>query len=1181
MSTIMTDGLHIPSTTTAAHHSSTPEADVGVSDLLFLEPLTEQSFIDNLRRRFHADKIYTAMGTLLLSINPFRPLPSLYDEQTLRLYKNQRVTDLPPHIFGAATAAYRDLIDHGTDQVLILSGESGAGKTEIAKLIIDVITSMRILSREGEQVGARLTLSDLVLRAFGNAKTASNENASRFGKYVDIALNSHGEVVGANLTTYQLDRSRVVIQGPSERNFHIFYQLLAGADAILLKSLKLQRNVEKYTLLRCGGAYRCEGIDEKREFMTTRDAMDGLNFSATECHLVFQVLAVVLKLGNLQFLPQTNVDGTESCTVLNDHEIDEVCELLEYPDPTRFHVVLTNGIIPEKNEPTENALSAAEASWLRDQLCKALYNRLFTWIVSRLNRCLSYSSSNSRSFLGVLDLYGFERFEQNGFEQFLINYTAEKLHVVTYNMIMSYEQEEYIREGLSWTRVGHASSPEVCDVMEKNHGLLFALDEASQYPSSSPLPEKVDERLIEQLCSTNLGTEAITLPKKTSTNNVPMDRFTIKHFAGDVTYSVTGFVEKNIDGVNRALAELMFSCRHALVKELFPDGNPARTNTKRPATLANHLKVALTSLISNISTKNAVQFKCIKPNDRKQAGYFDEAKIKQQVKYMGLLDQAEVRRAGFAFRQSYENFLKHYKMLSHLTWPTWDADAKEGVRLLLMSLELKPIEYAFGRTKIFIKFSETVCRLDDLRRMKLDEIATTIQKTFRAFRARKSASTSQSAQSSSQSSKESGRPPERMSKLLLRSLYNDQHSSISSSMDSSHSAPYAPYCNNVIYQPPTTSTASPPVTDSPSVSQPRDAAVSAVTVASVTRSVASPPIFRPQVPPKPRCVSVMSQSHSNIPTLQRPLPTPPIRRAMTMSNCVDRALDQDEAARKITEFFKNYIRYKFLSYLVRHLPSMSPIDQRWPASPSWLLQANMLLKQVHHRWRCWHFRKRFDQISISRMREKVAASSIFLGKKITYAKTVPHPFRGDYVRLRQNVKWKKLSSDTNDQYVVFADIMPKINRASGRPSYVLAVVSTKAFLVIDQRTMIIKYRIQANDIARISVSPYQDDIVVVHLKPGELFKRKGDFMFQSAHVIEMVTKLCLVVQNTTGKPPEVVIAAEFPVHFGSHVVLVHFKADSQGPLEFLSDVTPPGSVKISRRTNRMEVSMNPSEKSST
>ncbi|XP_055341926.1 unconventional myosin-Ia-like isoform X2 [Paramacrobiotus metropolitanus] len=1138
------------------------------------------------------------MGNLILSLNPYRPL-NLYDEQTLRLYRHQRITDLPPHIFGVAGAAYRELTLHGLNQAVLLTGESGSGKTENTKLIIHTVASLASNTKEAEKVTNRLLQFNQVLEAFGNAKTEKNDNASRFGKYIDIAFDSHGDTLGANLTAYQLDKSRVIFQNPRERNFHVFYQILAGADVHLLKALKLQRNVEKYSILRFSGVYKLEGLDEKREFVITKEALEILGFSAAECQCVFQIVAAVLKLGNIQFLPKTNVDGTESATMLNEHEAGDVAELLECPDVKSLVRVLNKGSIQLRDEQMEMTLSAQEASALRDQLCKALYNRLVTWIISKINSGLSYLSSSSRSLYGVLDMYGFENLEHNGFEQFLINYASEKLHCFVMDLVLKYEQEEYIREGLPWNNVPYTTNSEVCDIIEKgHHSLLAILDEVCLREDSVS-----DEHLLHKFTRHQGAESVFQPPQERAGNNVPMDQFKIRHFAGTVTYHSRGFAEKNLDILPRSVAEVMHSCRMPLVKELFPDGNPARTIAKRPLTMAASLRASLSALLSGLSGRSFTLIKCIKPNDSKRPGFFDEERVKHQVRYMRLVDQVQVRRAGYAYRDTFENFMRHYKMLTSLTWPLYPGDAKDGVRLILLTLAMNKMEYIIGRTKVYIKFYETINRLDDLRRAALQDVAVLIQKSFRGYRTRKHLKLMaiNSAPSSSQSSKDSGRRGERLSKLLLRSLCNDQHSSVSSSMDSSQSVPYTPICNNISQYPsampftitPTTiatsaihtatigtSTSAGPsavsVATSPHPPPPTAAAILSAVVAATTAAPApfTPVAFvnptpPPPVPPKPKITPSMS-----INSIPRSKPPPPMRRTATIGNCVDRRLDPNEAARRITECCRNYHRYKFLLFLLRHLPSMSPVDQRWPPSPSFLMMTNLILRDTFHRWRCRKYRLRFDQTSISRMREKVAASSIFLGKKITYPKTVPHPFRGDYVRLRQNVKWRKLAADTNDQYVVFADIMPKINRTTGRPSYVLSVISTKAFLVIDQRTMIVKYRIQAGDIARISVSPYADDIVVIHLKPGELFKRKGDFMFQCAHVIEMVTKLCLVVQNITQKPPEIMIAPEFPVYFGSSMLLVHFDANaSQGTPDMTPDVTPPGSVKVARKNNRMEISL--------
>ncbi|CAG0922596.1 unnamed protein product, partial [Notodromas monacha] len=552
-------------------------------------------------------------------------------------------------------------------------------------------------------------------------------------------------------------------------------------------------------------------------------------------------------------------------------------------------------------------LSASEACHTRSLLGRAVYNRLFSWLISRLNEALRPKHPGKWRLIGLLDIYGFEVFESNSFEQLIINFCNEKLHQLNVEVALRQEQEEYIREGLDWEPIDYRNNNNICELIERNnHGILSLLDDECSRGRGQVTDENFLLKLT-QVCSGHPNFESRGMKTFLADETLPQHCFRVRHFAGNVMYSATGFIEKNCDALPRDLSHAMYRCNHFLLKAMFPEGNPKRAHLKKSATAGAQFKISMGALMKSLTQKTARFVRCIKPNELKQPKKFEYALVQHQAQ--------------------------------------------------------KALVALFG-SSIAIKFT-------------------------------------------------------------------------------------------------------------------------------------------------------------------------PLQRLASVSQ------------------------------------------------------------------KCHTYRMRFDQTARNRMREKVTASIIFKDRKASYSRSIGHPFLGDYVRLRQNVQWKKMCAETGDQYVVFADIINKINRSSGRFVPVLFVVSTSAMLILDQRTMQIKYRVPATDIYRLSLSPFFDDIAIVHVKvssptsensasqhmtsttvnpppnvagmtSGCLFqpdisRRKGDFIFQTGHVIEIITKLFLVIQNATGKPPEVNIATEFEANFSSHSVLFTFRATGHQ-----QDLLP-GQVKISKKGHRMEI----------
>jgi len=1066
---------------------SASDCDFGVCDLSGLEPCTEESLIDNLFQRFKRDQIYTAVSTLLVSINPYKKL-SLYTPDVIDKYRSHCLHQIPPHIYSLADRAWHKLRDRGEDQAIVLTGESGAGKTEAGKLVMQYIAAVTGHSRECQDIKYQLLQSNPVLEGLGNARTLHNENSSRFGKYIEICFDFKGDPTGGTITNYWIEKSRVTSHSPSERNFHIFYQLLAGADVHLLKELRLQRNLDSYHLLSTGGSQhrtqsqQSQNFNDRRDFTITKRAMEDIGLRAEEICDIFKIVASVLKLGNLQFVPTTNMDGTEGCGIANEYELYDVGHLLK-ADNCSLRSVLLSKYVEINNESLVSDLSSVEAENIRDSLCRTLYSRLFTYVVTRINESIKVTSLSRPHVLGILDIYGFEAFQQNGFEQFLINYANEKLQQLFIENWFKREQEEYLAEGVEWSQVGFFSNTVICQLIEtSSRGIFSLLDEFSLgHPgprinngaTNTSTQSWADQNLLDEMNS-SLSSHPHYEPSSGSgdpdgagdneaevTNPVPSHSFRIKHYAGSVTYCSQGFLAKNCDVLERDLSSVMFSANHPLLRILFPEGNTKRTMRRRPATLGTQFKISIGALLTVLSNKTCHYVRCIKPNENRMPRVFDMTLVQHQIRYLGLVELARLRRHGFAFRDSYGAFLSRFKMLCHHTWPSWHGPAVEGVTYLLRELPISAKEYAFGRTRIFIRSVNVVDQLEDWRRDRLDELATLLQKTFRGWRARQSWNKL------------------RESQIVICTYWKRWK-------DKSH-------------------------------------------------------------------ITELKQRRK-----------------------------QEWAVVIIQKYYRRWQVARWLLDLAHTLPSESPICRDWPRTPSILKETSFLLRKLYHKWRCDRFRTRFDQTARNRMREKVTASLIFKDRKSSYPRSICHPFLGDYVRLRQNPQWKKMCSDTNDQYVVFADIINKITRTGGKFVPILFVISTSSMLILDQRTMQIKYRVPAAEIFKLSLSPYFDDIAVFHVRassptrelrsqpniPGclssEAVKRKGDFVFQTGHVIEIVTKLFLVVQNATGKPPAVNINTQFDANFGTHSVTFQFKSGGQAEVA-------PGHVKLVKRGNKMEV----------
>ncbi|XP_043514195.1 unconventional myosin IC isoform X1 [Frieseomelitta varia] len=702
---------------------------VGVQDFVLLENFeSEDAFIDNLRKRFNENLIYTYIGQVLVSVNPYKKLP-IYTSEVIQYYHRRNFFEAPPHIFALADTAYQSLLKENRDQCILISGESGSGKTEASKKVLEFIAAATGHKKQVEEVNDKLIGSNPVLEAFGNAKTNRNDNSSRFGKYMDIQFNFQGDPIGGNILNYLLEKSRVVHQFSGERNFHIFYQLLAGASEETLRKLYLKRNLDTYYYMSNGTKGTIDTIDDAVQYNEVIKAMKTMEMTQQEQDDLFAIVASVLHMGNVGF---TEEDGVAQ--ILKPASVEAVAALLGC-NIKQLAEAFTNRTIDAHGDVVVSPLNREFAIYARDALAKAVYDRLFTWLVTRLNKSLQpVNNPHSKMVIGILDIYGFEIFQKNSFEQFCINYCNEKLQQLFIQLTLKSEQEEYLREGITWENVHYFNNKVICDLIEEKYkGIISLMDEECLRPG-----EPTDLSFLEKL-NVNLNNHPhyISHMKADLQTQKVMgrDEFRLVHYAGEVTYNVRGFLEKNNDLLYRDLREVMSHTTNSIIKNVFDVKD--LTSKKRPDTAITQFKNSLNNLVEILMGKEPSYIRCIKPNDYKMANQFNQQIILHQVKYLGLMENLRVRRAGFAYRRPYEQFLQRYKSLCPQTWPNYYGSAKEGVQLLVCHLDYEQDEYRMGNTKLFIRFPKTLFDTEDAFQMKKHEIAAIIQSKWKCILTRR------------------------------------------------------------------------------------------------------------------------------------------------------------------------------------------------------------------------------------------------------------------------------------------------------------------------------------------------------------------------------------------------------------------------------------------------------------
>ncbi|KAL0118454.1 hypothetical protein PUN28_009249 [Cardiocondyla obscurior] len=509
-------------------------------DLCQLPDLNEQTLLDNLRARFLAGNIYTYVGSILIALNPFKFYP-IYNPKYVKLYQNRRLgPDIPPHIFAIADAAYHCMLKEKKNQCIVISGESGSGKTESTNFLLHHLTALSQKGSHGSGVEQTILSAGPVLEAFGNAKTAHNNNSSRFGKFIQVNYKENGMVHGAVVQKYLLEKSRIVSQGRNERNYHVFYYLLAGANEQEKQLLHLE-SCDRYNYLNKSGCYGLENIDERHEFSRLKQSMEMVGFTTEKQRRLFAVLSAVLLLGNVEFHPRKSYHHhDEAVGVKNPEVVALISELLRVKQETLL-AALTAKRARASGETLVINYRLPEAIAARDAMAKCLYGALFDWIVLQVNHALLSKKDTLRDHqgnsIGVLDIFGFEDFKTcNSFEQLCINYANEQLQHYFNQHVFQYEQREYRKQGIRWTDIGYSDNSGCLNLIEgKPNGLLCLLDDQCNFPGAT------NETLLQKFNTVHKENPFYEAPQRREAT------FVVRHYAGAVKYQAANMREKNLD----------------------------------------------------------------------------------------------------------------------------------------------------------------------------------------------------------------------------------------------------------------------------------------------------------------------------------------------------------------------------------------------------------------------------------------------------------------------------------------------------------------------------------------------------------------------------------------------------------------------------------------------------------
>ncbi|XP_077319138.1 unconventional myosin-Vb isoform X1 [Lithobates pipiens] len=726
--------IEFPVTAASLPHLRNPDILVGENDLTALSYLHEPAVLHNLKVRFlESNHIYTYCGIVLVAINPYEQLP-IYGEDVIYAYSGQNMGDMDPHIFAVAEEAYKQMARDEKNQSIIVSGESGAGKTVSAKYAMRYFATVGGSASE-TNVEDKVLASSPIMEAIGNAKTTRNDNSSRFGKYIQIGFDKRYHIIGANMRTYLLEKSRVVFQAEEERNYHIFYQLCASSRLPEFADLSLTQ-AEDFFYTSQGGETAIDGVDDADDFDKTRQAFTILGVKESHQMTIFKIIASILHLGNVQILSER--DGESSSLEKGDEHLNHFCTLLGVEHDQMAHWLCHRKLVTTSETYVKN-MALQQAVNARNALAKHIYAQLFNWIVQHVNKAL-HTTIKQHSFIGVLDIYGFETFEINSFEQFCINYANEKLQQQFNSHVFKLEQEEYMKEQIPWTLIDFYDNQPCIDLIEAKLGILDLLDEECKVPKGT------DQNWAQKLYDRHGSSQHFKKPRMSNIS------FIIVHFADKVEYQCDGFLEKNRDTVYEEQINIFKASKYQLVADLFHDEKDAvpptptgkskinvrplkpaikNANKEHKKTVGHQFRNSLQLLMETLNATTPHYVRCIKPNDEKLAFSFDPKRAVQQLRACGVLETIRISAAGYPSRWTYPDFFNRYRVLMSKKELSL-SDKKLICKNVLEHLIKDPDKFQFGRTKIFFRAGQ-VAYLEKLRADKFRAATIMIQKTVRGW----------------------------------------------------------------------------------------------------------------------------------------------------------------------------------------------------------------------------------------------------------------------------------------------------------------------------------------------------------------------------------------------------------------------------------------------------------------
>jgi len=874
----------------------------------------------------------------------------------------------------------------------VRGGQDGGRQADPA-----VLASTATDTGRSKEIRDRLVFSNPILEAFGNAKTLRNDNSSRFGKYMEVQFDFKGEPIGGKIINYLLEKSRVVRQLEGERNFHVFYMLLAGADASYKSSRGITEDASALHYTNQGNMVKVDTLDDNAEWSGMVDAMKSLKFEAAEQDAILDIVSFVLKLGQAEFAAEGEGSKVTNTAILGD--IEKIIGV----GADVMGAALTINTIVARGDTLKTPLNASQAKYARDALAKSIFDRGFTWLVGRINKSLTEAgSSSSRStVLGLLDIYGFEILSQNGFEQLCINYCNEKLQQLFIELTLKAEQEEYKKEGIKWEPVEFFDNAILCQLIEAKQppGLITKLDDCCLAPGGA-----TDAQFLQSLDGAFSGVNEYYESFK-SNKKIGQETFVVKHYAGDVTYTIDGFVDTNNDMLFRDLKSAMMASKSQVIKDCFPQAE--LDSKKRPATAGTQFRSSMAALMETLMAKQPSYIRCVKPNGDKRANHWDEDAVKHQVKYLGLMENLRVARAGYCYRRPFNFFLERYKSLCPATWPNWKGgDERAGVEALVAHLALPAGEVAIGKTKVFIRNPDSV---------------STIEKKFQDNK------------------------------------------------------------NNLVTK-----------------------------VAAAWRRYAQMKKYR-----KLRRAAIAAQKYARV-VLAREHSAARKAAIDVVRKYIKAFIHRKEADSPVNHGFLQMCRKKWLLALAKSLPS-TILEDRWidkKQTPVYLQNLSEALRKLCYLNIGRKYRLKLTPVERRSFALKLTASELFKGKKESYSASVGVAFETKRIdEEMQKVEfdlvlaaYQKIKEDGESDTPIYATLLHKFDRTTYKYKRNDYVILTNARIVVLSQKGKLKFVLPYGELVAVTMSPFSDGVVVVST-PGEEKGDKGDFMFDTPHVIEFATFL--------------------------------------------------------------------------